>query len=77
MLFRDEARASPFNAARYEDHRRVENTGRDDRIKKNVEICIENLQPDAHNSINDTYVRIMARNRPEEDNFGAAADDDS
>jgi len=40
-------------------------------------MCIENLQPDVHNSINDTYVRIMARNRPEEEDFGGAGNDDS
>ena len=67
MVFRDDSRASPFNAARYEDHRREENLGRDDRINKNVDSCIDNLDPSEQPSVEDTYTRIMSRNRPQEE----------
>jgi len=76
MLFRDDGKASPFTAARYEDHRREEQVGRDDRIAGNVDNAIEKLNPKDNDTIKDTYVRIMARNRQQEEEH-AEFDEDS
>jgi len=66
MLFRDDQKATPFNASRYTDHRQEEPKSRDERIKNNVDSAINNLDHSSH-SIKETYKRIMGRNRPAEE----------
>jgi len=81
MLFRDDKKSIYLNANRYTDHRREENPGTlDARVSSNVTKAIESLDPSKH-SIQETYKRIMARNRPAEegrpDMDGSATGDNS
>ena len=66
MLFRDDSKAMPFNASRYTDHRHEEPLSRDDRVKNNVDSAINRLDPSSR-AIQETYKRIMGRNRPAEE----------
>ena len=76
MLFRDENKAKPFNASRYTDHRKEEDVLRDERVKKTVSSCIDNLNHNDH-SVKLTYKAIMGRNRQAEEDHGHIGGDDS
>ena len=67
MLFRDGGGVEPFNAARYTDNRPDEGeAGRDERLVMNARRAIHKLnnQSDFDKA---TYVRIMGRNRENEE----------
>jgi hypothetical protein len=68
MLFRNDAIAVPFSANRYEDHRLEANAveSRDSRTSQNVRLAIDGLDP-SERKHQETYKRIMARNRPAEE----------
>ena len=74
MLFRNNE-LEKLNAARYTDHRAPNmNEGRDQRIRKNALDCINELDPTKH-SAQQTYKKILARKRVEEE--AVHAHDDS
>ena len=77
MLFRNDAIAVPFSANRYTDYRPEsgpDNNSRDDRTSQNVRLAIDGLDP-TERKHQETYKRIMARNRPAEENRHAFDDD--
>ncbi len=68
MLFRNDEIAPAFNANRYTDFRPEDpvEARRDNRMRMAVQQAIRNLDPTKHTH-QETYKRIMARNRPDED----------
>ena len=66
MLFRNDEITKAFDAARYTDHRGDEDANFDARRKKTVSECIESLRFDKE-ADKQTYIRIMSRDRPQED----------
>ena len=74
MLFRDESRAPVVNFHRYTDHRKPEDDNRSERIKKNVNECVQalNHEDPGHQ---ETYKRIMSRGRVVEQDMGNVAED--
>ena len=66
MLFRNDEITKAFDASRYTDHRGDEDANFDARRKKTVSECIESLRFDKE-ADKQTYIRIMSRDRPQED----------
>jgi len=75
MLFRNDDIAPAFNANRYTDFRPEDpvEAKRDNRRRIAVQQAIQKLQHDDPKHM-ETYKRIMARNRPEEDAIAAVRD---